>query len=49
MNKYAQNWKNEMLEELHGWEKKHPADVGVMVIAVLNAIRCLSVKQFKES
>lgn len=24
------------------------ADVGVMVIAVLNAIRCLSVKQFKE-
>ncbi len=32
MNKYAQNWKNEMLDELHAWEKKHPADVGVMVI-----------------
>lgn len=32
MNKYAQNWKNDMLEELHGWEKKNPADVGVMVI-----------------
>ena len=32
MNKYAQNWKNDMLEELHDWEKKNPADVGVMVI-----------------
>lgn len=32
MNKYAQNWKNDMLEELRGWEKKNPADVGVMVI-----------------
>lgn len=32
MNTNAQNWKNDMLDELHAWEKKHPADVGVMVI-----------------
>ena len=32
MNTNAQNWKNDMLDELHDWEKKNPADVGVMVI-----------------